>query len=488
MSTLTIMAQVKALISIVTFVAFFTISNIECNRQNSPFQSRVYQVKPQKFSDVTQALNHMHRFLTNRMSTDEKCERYAVLLHTATTNGAPDDLAVADLAMIRPETLHARYQEINAESLRFMYVDALNKYRSSKLAAPFVDLVDCLSKFRSFDATARMYLNDPELNRLVEDYKQVLGLPVASITRGCLELDRFAPIVQDTFRQTFAGFVDHNRVCASANAGASANAIANANAHASAGPNAAAVAVASPGAPVAAVAVAPQPPLNRQPPQHHRQPPPPHHNYRPPPPQSPPPQTPPPQSPQPSPEPEVHRPEPAPSAPSPPPEEAHQDQTPPPLAVPLNDEEAQFVEEMIDGLVKTYSTLPENAQLYDRCLAYRDVLDGSGENVSQVADEVVRSTAERIAKVPSTDRPFKPDKAVLESFLFILRSFSPYEQTDRETYYDLVDCVSQSADVDAEVRAFLDHPETKALLEAPEHCQGDQCPPTPPPTPQQPQP
>lgn len=132
-----------------------------------------------RFRSIPKALNYLHSCLPDDMPLEEKCKRYAVLLSMPSTNGIPYGASVISLAAQDAVSLNEYYWSIDAIRLGAYYMSAIDGYRISKLAPPFIDLVECLRRMNSRES--REYLGNQELNIVIDLYKQVLGISNATI-------------------------------------------------------------------------------------------------------------------------------------------------------------------------------------------------------------------------------------------------------------------------------------------------------------------
>lgn len=157
-----------------------------------------------KCKDLSEAINYLHASLPDYLTSDRKCKRYAILLSMARKKGLPTQLAVLQLSELQEDILNLLYEGLSAEERGGLYMSVIDIYRSTELAPPFIDLVDCLSQIDT--ASIRAYLNDRELTTLVRLYRTALGPPATKVDLESVDLiGRFPPAFLINLGKLFKG-------------------------------------------------------------------------------------------------------------------------------------------------------------------------------------------------------------------------------------------------------------------------------------------
>lgn len=155
---------------------------------------------------MSKALNYIHDSLPGNTPLEEKCQRYAVLLSMSATLGVPYELSVSKLIMLDGYSLNLQYQKIDADDMSSFYMSAIDRYRITQLAPPFLEIIECL---RMIDKPfVKVYLSNDELKIIVDLYKMVLGMPVTMVNLSGADLRTFHPSFQKTLRQLFQGHLN----------------------------------------------------------------------------------------------------------------------------------------------------------------------------------------------------------------------------------------------------------------------------------------
>lgn len=158
-----------------------------------------------RFKDVPAALNYLYRSLPFGMSVQERCKRYGVLVSMAAATGIPYEPSVDILIAMDNETINEQYEKIDVASLSSGYMKAVDVYRITRLAPPFIDLIECL---RQLDTPlTQTFLNNIELLAIVDLYKQVLGIE-RKVGLKDLDLNQFRPTFRATLKNLFEGYFD----------------------------------------------------------------------------------------------------------------------------------------------------------------------------------------------------------------------------------------------------------------------------------------
>lgn len=187
------------------FLALATISEVLAGGVES-----AYLIKPRKVDNAPEALSILRRFIPKKQNFDEKCQRYAVLLKKLAKE-PQDQFSIAELGLIKSNLVNNQYKEIDVETLRQLYIDAISKSLQGHVDLSMIELVDCLiRKFRSHDAKARAFLNDQELRDTVDQYKSIMSQPSLFLVEEdskhpTLTKDQLRPAIRKTLLDLFAG-------------------------------------------------------------------------------------------------------------------------------------------------------------------------------------------------------------------------------------------------------------------------------------------
>lgn len=159
-----------------------------------------------RFKDVPSAVNYIHESLADKSSPEDKCKRYALLLALIAATGLPYQSSVRDIINLDPDNLNERYQAIGESNLSALYMRAIERYRFTRLAPPFMELIDCLNKMDT--PLTEQYLANRELRVIVELYRQISELPARRIRLEDTDLTEFHPTFLATLRKLFEGYLD----------------------------------------------------------------------------------------------------------------------------------------------------------------------------------------------------------------------------------------------------------------------------------------
>lgn len=189
-----------------TLVSSSLISSIDCEDHDK--KPPLIPAK-KRFNDVSQAINYMYERLPDDMSMEEKCKRYAVLSLKSLSEKRPYETTVSNVVTMDKNNLDRHYRTIDINRLSGLYMSAIDRYRITQLAPPFIDLVECLSQI---DTTAvRSYLTNWELVVILDLYKQVLGLP-GVISLHSLDITNFHSAFWSTLRNLFKQYLNIDRI------------------------------------------------------------------------------------------------------------------------------------------------------------------------------------------------------------------------------------------------------------------------------------
>lgn len=164
-----------------------------------------------RFRDLPKALNFAYEVIPKDAPLDEKCKRYAVILARSARIRLLHEWSVLELVMLKIEDLEELYREIDIGSLSSWYMSAAEKYRITRLAPPFIELIRCLEKIDL--PIVQRYLDNAELQLIVDLYKQVLGQPATKTNLAELDMTSFHPTFLNTIRYLFEGLLDVDLLC-----------------------------------------------------------------------------------------------------------------------------------------------------------------------------------------------------------------------------------------------------------------------------------
>lgn len=166
-------------------------------------------VKRRQIEDIPEALKILRRFMNVRLTPEQRCERYAVLLNKITTSKT-DQIGIAELGLGSPDKVKERYSQLGFENLRQLYIDGIKAFTpDTQVDRSMIELVECLGKFRTTDARARSFLNDEQLKQTVAQYETIMSEPLEFLIAGepskQLTGDQLTPAVKTTVRNVFLG-------------------------------------------------------------------------------------------------------------------------------------------------------------------------------------------------------------------------------------------------------------------------------------------
>lgn len=159
-----------------------------------------------RFKDVPKALNYVHELLPEQTPLEEKCKRYAVLLAMAAATGLPYETNVDDLVKMDIPTLDVHYHAIDENGLMTLFMSATERYRITRLAPPFIDVIECLKMIDS--PVVRKFLDDRELKVVHDLYKRVLRPEDQTDNPEGIEWGEFHPAFLKNFISLFGGLLD----------------------------------------------------------------------------------------------------------------------------------------------------------------------------------------------------------------------------------------------------------------------------------------
>lgn len=190
-------------LSFVLFIIYISIDHINCAKgkeKQSDF------VTANRIRDMAQAINLMYVNLPADMSMEQKCKRYAVLSSLTLAEKVPSRSTVSKVQKMDEVELDKNYRAIGASRIGYAYMSAIDRFRVTRLAPSFLELIDCLKQIDIPGVKA--YLDNQELVLIYDLYKQVLGLPGTKINLLNLDLTQFRRAFWGPFRNLFREHID----------------------------------------------------------------------------------------------------------------------------------------------------------------------------------------------------------------------------------------------------------------------------------------
>lgn len=360
----------------------------------SPSLEGAYLIRARPIEDIPEALAILRRFIA-RGPSEAKCERYAVLLNSLTSSQV-NQFSIAELGLASIETVRQQFRRIDVETLRQLYIDAINKFKGDHFDQSMLQLMDCLSqKFRTIDAKARSFLNNKTLQELVNQYKSIMDQPLdflldPNYQHPTLRRDQVDHEIKQTLLNLFNG--DSAKVesrfspILTQSSGAQPTAaeapiqVGVLTQTSDEGDQFAAGSVQSNIFETGSVQVD---------------------------------------------------------------------------DLDLSSDEREYLADFLESIHKLYNTLPLAAQLNDRCEAYAKLTQAEPKSLKEgTVETIVLDANNKIAASGPTEKVYVPDRSVRENFLFSLKALGRKELGD-EIWIDLVDCVSQWEQEDTDVAQFM---------------------------------
>lgn len=174
--------------------------------QESEAVRESYKIKPRQMDSLPVALNLLRRFMPGKLTLVERCERYAILLRY---QKSLTQFSVAELG-ISPERANLRLN-VDSETLRDLYIGAVNELKTGHLDQSLLDLVECVrTRFGSIDGKARAFLNQNEIKSLTEQYKSSMEAPMEilindQVTHPELKANDLHPALKQTLSDLYHG-------------------------------------------------------------------------------------------------------------------------------------------------------------------------------------------------------------------------------------------------------------------------------------------
>lgn len=185
----------KLCLIVVTLIAIITGRCIWC-ASDSDHDDDGY-----RFKSALGAVNSMYVDLVDNLPLDKRCERYITLLVMIESEGVPLEKTVRLLSTANQGVFDDQLDQIDKHKRIAVLMSGIDKYRTSKLAPGFIDLIDCLRSIES--PMVHKYFNDRELLIIEELYRQVLRSPDLKIDPVKCNLPAFHSSMKNVLRILF---------------------------------------------------------------------------------------------------------------------------------------------------------------------------------------------------------------------------------------------------------------------------------------------
>lgn len=159
-----------------------------------------------KYKDVSLSINLLHSQLPDHMPMKQKCKRYAVVSYKALSERLPHEGTVRSVLAMDDLILDNLYSQLNDTQLSLLYMIAVDRYRVTQLARPFLDIIECLRKIGT--NAVKAFLNNPELVLITDLYRHAIGLSDEAINPAKLDLTKLGQSFWKAFRRLFEGLID----------------------------------------------------------------------------------------------------------------------------------------------------------------------------------------------------------------------------------------------------------------------------------------
>lgn len=174
-----------------------------------------YLVKGRPIENAAEAVIEARQFMFPKLTDAQKCKRLAVVLQSfsETKRGdKPNQFEVAKITLAPYVEINERFDKINVELLRDLYIEATKQLLDRKTAdASIIELVKCLNiGFQERDIVARTFLNKPELNTVVKQLDTILHQPLNLLLSGNakhygLDMSNYHPSIKSAVKTWLAG-------------------------------------------------------------------------------------------------------------------------------------------------------------------------------------------------------------------------------------------------------------------------------------------
>lgn len=141
--------------------------------------------------DISDAIIYLYKRLPDEMILADKCKRYAIMTSYLKPMGRLHNKAVSQVLRMSLDELNQVYQEFSPDRVGAFYMTAIDGFRAaSSLGPPFLELIECLKELNNI--SLKPYLDDEELNIIIELYEHVLESPDTKIDLNLIpNVDRF---------------------------------------------------------------------------------------------------------------------------------------------------------------------------------------------------------------------------------------------------------------------------------------------------------
>lgn len=199
-----LLAQISHSITIALVVS--TSCCIEC----IPTDSREKTESLVRCKSIPEMLNYLYRLLGDHLSVSEKCKRYALILSITASGLSLFEPTIDHLSALTQETVDEHYSKMGAKRLSALYMSAIDRYRTSQLGPPFLELIECL---RQLDGRVLdKYLDDKELQMIIYLYRQALESTDKRIDLDEFDLGQLSSAFRASLNQILRGHLK-SRLC-----------------------------------------------------------------------------------------------------------------------------------------------------------------------------------------------------------------------------------------------------------------------------------
>lgn len=144
---------------------------------------------PKKTKSIPRTLNYFDKLLPKDISLEDKCKRYAVVISMSESGGLFYATTIEKISALPEDVVNKHYKELGPKKLSALYMSAVDKYRTSHLAPPFLDLIECLTRID--EPLIAKYLDNEELKTTIFLYRQALNSPDKRIDLSNFDLNNF---------------------------------------------------------------------------------------------------------------------------------------------------------------------------------------------------------------------------------------------------------------------------------------------------------
>lgn len=197
-----------------TLLVVVLVISINCRINCSTIDDGEEIIIPAKLRSSIDTLNYFHGLLPEQVGLAEKCKKYAVLLSMIDSVGLLYVTTVEKLSALPEDIISRHHQKMSPKTLSILFMSAIDKYRTSGIAPPFLDLIECLKQIN--ESIAEKYLDDRQLETIIHIYQQVLKSPNKQVDLNDFNLSVFHKAFQVNLRSILRGHLggrmfDHGR-------------------------------------------------------------------------------------------------------------------------------------------------------------------------------------------------------------------------------------------------------------------------------------